>query len=202
MPDQGRLTEWNDDRGFGFITPLDGGPSTFVHVSEFPRDKRRPMAMDLVSYTVARDDRGRPRATAVSFMAPTRAAQRERTQTADSPGLLLAIVGSVLFLVVLTLLVVLGLAPPSLLGMYVFLSALLFTTYGADKDAAQRHRWRTSEATLHSLALMGGWPGGLVAQRVYRHKTRKQPFQAIFWGTVIVNCAGLIWLLFSSSAPG
>lgn len=71
MRQQGRLAEWNDDRGFGFITPLEGGPRIFVHVRQFTRDKRRPMALDLVTYDVDKDARGRRCATQVLYMAPT-----------------------------------------------------------------------------------------------------------------------------------
>jgi uncharacterized membrane protein YsdA (DUF1294 family) len=39
-----------------------------------------------------------------------------------------------------------------------------------------------------------GWPGALAARRVFRHKTTKQPFRTIFWGTVIANCVALAWL--------
>jgi uncharacterized membrane protein YsdA (DUF1294 family) len=45
------------------------------------------------------------------------------------------------------------------------------------------------------LALVGGWPGALVAQRVLRHKSRKKPFQVTFWVVVVLNCAALAWLL-------
>jgi uncharacterized membrane protein YsdA (DUF1294 family) len=86
-------------------------------------------------------------------------------------------------------------SPLGLLGLYILLSVLLFVVYGADKAAAKQGKRRTPEATLHLLALMGGWPGAFVAQRTFHHKTRKQPFQTIFWGTVIVNCAALVWLL-------
>ena len=72
-------------------------------------------------------------------------------------------------------------------------------TYGADKSAAVRRSWRTSESALHTIALVGGWPGALVARRVLRHKTAKQPFRTIFWGTVIINCMALAWLV--SQAP-
>jgi len=82
MRHQGRLTEWNDDRGFGFVTPLDGGPRVFVHVSEFPRDKRRPVAMDLITYSVGQDQQGRPCAVEVLFLTPTHA----RVPRAASPA--------------------------------------------------------------------------------------------------------------------
>lgn len=37
---QGVLVDWNDERGFGFITPSAGGSRVFVHVSGFPRGQR------------------------------------------------------------------------------------------------------------------------------------------------------------------
>lgn len=79
--------------------------------------------------------------------------------------------------------------------VYAVLSAVLFVLYGIDKAAARRDRRRTPEVTLHVMAALGGWPGALLAQRVFRHKTRKQPFQAIFWATVATNCAALAWLV-------
>ena len=84
--------------------------------------------------------------------------------------------------------------PVILLACYGLLSAVAFLTYRADKSAAQQGRWRTPESTLHAIDLMGGWPGALVARRVFRHKTTKQPFRTIFWATVIVNCVALAWI--------
>jgi uncharacterized membrane protein YsdA (DUF1294 family) len=50
------------------------------------------------------------------------------------------------------------------------------------------------EQTLHVFALLGGWPGALVAQRWLRHKSKKASFQVAFWVTVVVNCVALGWL--------
>ncbi len=113
----------------------------------------------------------------------------------DSRGVPPALAVSTLFLSILLGLSALGRAPLALLVVYLLLSAVLFAMYGFDKAAAQRGGWRTPEATLHLFAVAGGWPGALVAQRVFRHKTKKQPFQAIFWCTVIANCVALVWLL-------
>jgi uncharacterized membrane protein YsdA (DUF1294 family) len=79
----------------------------------------------------------------------------------------------------------------------VVVSVATFAFYARDKRAARAGRRRTPESTLLILGLIGGWPGGLVAQRMLRHKTRKRSFQAQFWLTVVVNVAAivaLVWL--------
>lgn len=67
------------------------------------------------------------------------------------------------------------------------LSIASFCLYAVDKQRAVRGSRRISEATLHAVDLLGGWPGGLLAQRVVRHKTRKTTFQIVFWITVLAN---------------
>ena len=80
-------------------------------------------------------------------------------------------------------------------GIYALLSAISFFLYGLDKRAATRGGWRTSEARLHFFELLGGWPGALLAQRVFRHKTRKGDFQVTFYLAALANLAALGWLL-------
>lgn len=70
---------------------------------------------------------------------------------------------------------------------YLVLSLLTFIVYGHDKRSAQLNTRRIPERVLHGLALSGGWPGALLAQHQFRHKTQKQPFKAILWSTIIVN---------------
>lgn len=86
------------------------------------------------------------------------------------------------------------------IALYAVASAVAVVTYGADKRAARRNGRRVPESTLHLLALLGGWPGALAAQQVLRHKTRKQPFRAVFWLTVVVNCLALAGWLFATAA--
>ena len=79
---------------------------------------------------------------------------------------------------------------------YFAASASAFIMYGLDKAAARKQRWRIRQSTLHLLGLVGGWPGALLAQWLWRHKTRKATFQALFWATAIINCvvfARLVW---------
>ena len=63
-----------------------------------------------------------------------------------------------------------------ILGYLVFANLVAFAAFGLDKRAALRGGWRTSEHMLLKLALVGGWPGAKLGQRLFRHKTRKQPF--------------------------
>jgi len=110
---------------------------------------------------------------------------------------------SILFLATVALLAIAGLGPTWLFAVYCAASALTFFTYGADKSAARDGRRRVAESSLHLMALAGGWPGALVAQPVFHHKTKKQPFQGIFWGTVVGNCVLLtVFLAASAVAPG
>lgn len=89
---------------------------------------------------------------------------------------------------------------PELLGTYVLASVAAFFMYGMDKRAAVRGTWRTPESTLHVLSLLGGWPGALIAQQVFRHKTAKRSFRAVFWLTVAANCLFLGWFVLGGAA--
>jgi len=65
--------------------------------------------------------------------------------------------------------------------VYATASIAAFAAYAADKSQAEAEGRRLPERVLHVLEAMGGWPGALVAQRQFRHKTRKVRFQIIFW---------------------
>ena len=74
----GTLSKWNDDRGFGFISPAQGGGEIFVHVSSFPRDGTRPRLGELISFETEAGPDGKLRAMRV--MRPGRAAKRTQTR--------------------------------------------------------------------------------------------------------------------------
>ncbi len=81
--------------------------------------------------------------------------------------------------------------------VYAVASVITFFVYGIDKRAARRGRWRTPEATLHLLELLGGFPGAMVAQRVFHHKRGKVSYLLVFWFIValhIAGWAGWFWL--------
>lgn len=84
--------------------------------------------------------------------------------------------------------------PLSVGAGYIALSLICFVVYARDKSAARTGRRRTSERTLHLLALFGGWPGALLAQQLLRHKSSKASFRAAFRLTVLFNITSFIVL--------
>lgn len=77
------------------------------------------------------------------------------------------------------------------LGIYLagvlVMSVATFAAYGIDKRRAGQGGRRIAEQTLQTLALMGGWPGALLAQQQFRHKTQKVAFQVVFWLMVLLH---------------
>ena len=70
---------------------------------------------------------------------------------------------------------------------YGMVSVLAFFLYWSDKRKARVDHWRTPENVLHAVELAGGWPGALLAQQAFRHKTRKISFQVVFWLIVLMH---------------
>lgn len=189
----GRISGWNEEKGCGFVVPHDGGDRAFVHIKKFQFGSRRPTDGDLISYTTFKDERGRLNAADIRFVGQK---IEERKVTSQIPRkaagisfLLASIIGA--FFGFLPVIVTVG---------YLLLSCLSYILYALDKVAAGKGRQRTPEATLHLVDLLGGWPGALIAQQQYRHKTVKASFQSVFWFTVLINIAAVFLLVRSGIA--
>jgi uncharacterized membrane protein YsdA (DUF1294 family) len=85
---------------------------------------------------------------------------------------------------------------PVLAGYYLLASVACFIAYARDKSAARNGRRRTPERSLLLLGLVGGWPGGWLAQQWLRHKTVKLPFGHWFRLTVVLNLMACGWLAY------
>ena len=83
-----------------------------------------------------------------------------------------------------------------LVGVPAVVSIYTFFAYRSDKRRAQAGEWRIPESTLHTAELLGGWPGGFLAQQAFRHKTSKSSFQFTFWLIVLTHeYLAFDWLL-------
>ncbi len=81
-------------------------------------------------------------------------------------------------------------------AIYSAASFATFLAYAWDKVRAIDGEWRVSEGTLHWLEFFGGWPGALIAQQFFRHKTSKADYQITFWLIVAAHVGSWLWWVF------
>ncbi|MGC1175847.1 cold shock domain-containing protein [Polaromonas sp.] len=70
---EGTLKSWNDDKGFGFISPSQGGQDIFVHISEY-RLRGRPVLNEALTFEVKLNPQGKKCAVNVRGTGPLQAA--------------------------------------------------------------------------------------------------------------------------------
>lgn len=184
---------WNDERGFGFIAPDGGGTQVFVHISGFPAGAVRPVEGQAVSYELETMRDGRTKAVAVR---PARMIGIGRPGGARLP----VRIGTLSFLAIAAFLPIYIVAtvrwhlPWWVHALYAATSVGSFVAYALDKSAARHGSWRLGERSLLLLGLVGGWPGAIVAQQLFRHKTRKRDFVIEFWASVALNVIAFVVL--------
>lgn len=191
---QGRIVEWNDDKGFGFVSPNGRDERAFLHIKAFTRRSRRPVGNELVTFTMGRDDKGRLLAEQVAFV--LLGAKPSSYRGSGNWRVVVAL----LFLALVATMYAISRIPVEIVGIYFVASVVTFFAYAFDKSAARKGGQRTPETSLQFLSLIGGWPGGLVGQQLLQHKTRKASFQTTFWFTVAVNIVALGFLLSSQGS--
>jgi len=189
---KGKLTKWHTDKAFGFIAPNDVVSQVFIHQSAFANKARIPQISDIITFSITKDKAGRYCACDATFLGEK--FKKKQPKKINQFSIYL----SLIFLATIMITFTLGYLPQKLMSIYIGLSCLTFLSYAVDKSKAQHGAWRTQESTLHMLALIGGWPGAALAQQIFRHKSSKKNFRRVFWSTVMINLAFLLWLYSSS----
>lgn len=202
---QGQIKKWQDDKGFGFIE-TEAGESVFFHVSEF-KAQRRPEVGEQVVFIIRQDSQGRMQAKQVQELAfvqqkmaqknqQIRQRNHKRSAQADfEAGQRKRLFMGVGFYGVLILLAATDKLSWLVIGWYIALGVITYAMYAKDKAAAQSNDWRTPESTLHLLSALGGWVGAMVAQTYLRHKSQKPEFRMAYYLTVVINMAGLLFVM-------
>jgi uncharacterized membrane protein YsdA (DUF1294 family)/cold shock CspA family protein len=187
--EKGTISNWNEEKGFGFIVSKSAGKAIFTHINDYSKSHHQPFKGLEVQYIIANDVKGRMCAVKVVPLKGHKKKSSQLRQKYSSMILLLSFISVIIFLFVGNLI------PLSLVALYAAMSIISVVIYAKDKKAAQTDAWRTPESTLHTLSLLGGWPGATIAQSFLRHKTKKMSFKVTHWLTVVANCGALYWLV-------
>lgn len=171
---RGIVVKYNPEKGYGFIRSPECHEDLFVHISEV---RNVPFLVEgqKVDFLMKETPKGLAALNVI--------AGRKVLPPRFTFGMLA--LGSVLLLMLLFY----WMHP--LIGYFIAINLTTFLLYGYDKKISSTEKVRVPERTLHKLALLGGSPAGLLAQRFFRHKTLKGSFQMIYWVIVLVQ-VGLI----------
>jgi uncharacterized membrane protein YsdA (DUF1294 family)/cold shock CspA family protein len=218
MRRSGTIIKWDDEKGFGFIACSDHAPDVFLHCRALADRIRRPKVGDWVEFELDYDTQRRPRAERAVLRqglsvpasqsraaAARRGSASSRRARADRSAmgpaeLLCCIFVPLIVLSAVALAARSGFIPQWIAVLYVGMSAVTAIAYGIDKFRATRGHWRIAEGTLQLFAMAGGWPGAFAAQRFFRHKISKLPFQVTYW--LIVTAHVAFWSWFTASQSG
>lgn len=187
---KGRLINWSDERGFGFLATDGGGQDVFVHASAFEKEGRHIEVGYEYEFEVQIGKDGRPKAKRVSSIAQPQKPGPTLWAQVLQRGPRLLVIPAFLFIV----LAIHSVKPvsPHWIVIYGVASIACFAGYAFDKRAANQKKWRVSETILLMIGLVGGWPGGIISQELYRHKTQKIAFRTLFWMSVAINMAAFV----------
>lgn len=201
----GKVKDWNDERGYGFIAPLDASDddgSAFFHIRDYQQQGRRQEPGELVKYLARQQDDGRRRAAQVmrAVQPPAKARHKSRMPVQpDNPYStshdMMRAAALLAYAVVLARATSRCLLPAGFAYTAGLISIVTCLAYAADKRFAQTDGRRIPEARPHLLELMGGRPGALLAQRIFRHKSRKAGYRAVFRLMAALNIAATVaWI--------
>ena len=175
---QGYVIHFNEEKGYGFIGSDEYEENIFVHISQVKNADELSKGQT-VHFSLEKTKKG---LAAINVIAGNKQ---------YSPYLIFGLISF------LSLLAIFTYASQQLQTIIAYLIAINITTfalYGYDKFISSGEHLRVPELNLQALALLGGSPAALVAQKFFRHKTIKGSFQIVYWLIVILQISIILWL--------
>ena len=177
---QGFVIYFNKEKGYGFINTKEYSKNIFVHFSEIENGKSLSQGQS-VEFKIKETSKG---VSAVDVIAGAKQ---------KSPYFIFGVI-SAIFVAVIFYILYFYQNINSLVSYLIAVNLTIFIFYGYDKYISTGDRLRVPEYNLHALALLGGSPAGLFAQKLFRHKTIKSSFQVVYWLIVVLQIGLLYWL--------
>ena len=81
-----------------------------------------------------------------------------------------------------------------ILGYFLAVNITSFLLYGIDKFKARKNLWRISEATLLTMAAIGGSIGAWAGMQLWHHKTMHKKFKYGLPVIIILQIALVVYL--------
>ncbi len=175
---QGYIIQFNEDKGYGFIRSNMQEENIFVHISQVKNAKKLSKGQE-VEFEIEKTKKG---LCAIKVIAGAKQ---------YSPYLIFGIISFAFIILVFSYL---SQTMHLLLAYLIAINLTTFLLYGYDKFISSRKKLRVPELNLQTLALLGGSPAALLAQKFFRHKTIKSSFQIIYWIIVTGQAGLLVWV--------
>ena len=173
---QGYIIYFNEKKGYGFIGCDEYEENIFVHISDVKNVKNLTQGQN-VEFTLIETKKG---LNAINVIPG-----KKRL----SPYLLFGLIS---FFTVIAIFFYASKQMETLLSYLLAINLSTFLLYGYDKFISSTEKLRVPEINLQTLALLGGSPAALIAQKFFRHKTIKGSFQIVYW-LIVVGQVGLIF---------
>lgn len=170
---QGKILNYNAEKGYGFIYSENYQEHIFVHHSEISNAKELFQGQS-VEFEVTKTKKG---LSALSVVAGAKQ---------QSPYVIFGLLSALITVAIFAYLYTYQPIKP-IFSYLIAINITTFLLYGYDKLIAGGEKLRIPEWNLHALALLGGSPAGLMAQKFFRHKTVKGSFQLIYWVIVLIQ---------------
>ena len=191
MSYKGTVVSWNEAKGFGFIKPEGNKKEIFAHINDFKSRIPKNIVGEEVTFNASKDDKGRLCAANIKTNKPKK----------NTSLLSIAYIPVIAFVAAIGFPIYKKEYPIEIAYWVGTLSLITIFYYARDKAKAQNNSWRISEDKLQLFSVLGGWPGAIVAQQLFRHKTAKKSFQRVFWATVVINCSVVAWSFSREGTP-
>ena len=177
---QGYIIHFNDEKGYGFIRTEEHEENIFVHKSALTNAQTLEQGQE-VEFNIKKTEKGLSATHVV-------AGAKQR-----SPYFIFGIISLIITVAIFAFLYFYRALHP-IISYLIAINITTFLLYGYDKLIAGGERLRVPEWNLHALALLGGSPAGLSAQKFFRHKTIKGSFQLVYWLIVMVQVGLIVWI--------